>query len=167
MTVKPSIAAALLAYAASTDNRQPSEEAAHGWANALDERVTLPDGKAAIDAHRATSTDWLLPAHVNAEVRRIRKARADAMGVVNPPAELADRPALENTWKREYARAICDGEEPDAAEKRACDALGIDIPLQLEPIPRPEAVKRLMATHGTSCKCGCLTKPVRPEEGAA
>ena len=167
MPVSHTVAAALLMYAAATDNRQPSAEAAIGWANALDERVNPEDGKAAIDAHRATSTDWLLPAHVNAEVRRIRKARADAMGVVNPPAELADRPALENNWKREYARAICDGEEPAAATKRACDALGIDVPLQLEPIPRPEAVKRLMAAHGTSCECGCLTKPVRPEEGAA
>lgn len=167
MSASPVVASALLMYAAATDNRQPSEEAAIGWANALDEQVTLADGKAAIDRHRATSTDWLMPAHINAEVRRIRRARSEALGVVNPPAELADRPHVENTWKREYTRARCDGEEHAAAEKRACDAVGITVPLQLEPTPRPEAVKRLMATHGPQCECGCLTKPIRPEEGAA
>jgi len=132
MPVPNTVAAALLMYAAATDNRQPSAEAAIGWANALDERVTAEDGKAAIDTHRATSTDWLLPAHINAEVRRIRKGRADTIGDVHPPAELADRPALENTWKREYARAVCDGETPEAATKRACDALDIPVPAQID-----------------------------------
>src|SRR5687767_6305810 len=112
MPASPVIASALLMYAAATDNRQPSAEAAIGWANALDEQVTLTDGKAAIDRHRATSTDWLMPAHINAAVRTMRKARTDAIGDVNPPAELADRPHVENTWKREYARAIGDGETP-------------------------------------------------------
>lgn len=167
MPVPNTTAAALLMYAAATDNRQPSAEAAIGWANALDERVTPEDGKAAIDAHRATSTDWLLPAHINTEVRRIRKARADAIGDVNPPAELADKPALENTWKREYARAVCDGETPDVAVKRACDALDIAVPLQLEAVPRPEAVKRLMAAPKRQCTCvpPCMEGHVRPEEG--
>lgn len=169
MPASPVVASALLMYAAATDNRQPSEEAAIGWANALDEQVTLADGKAAIDRHRATSTDWLMPAHINTEVRRIRKTRADALGTVNPPAELADRPHVENTWKREYTRARCDGEEHEAAEKRACDAVGVEVPLQLPAAPRPEAVKRLMAGHTATCgpECGCLTKPIRPEEGAA
>lgn len=46
-------------------------------------------------------------------------------------------------------------------------ATTLDVPLQLERVPRPEAVKRLMAAHGPQCACGCLTKPIRPEEGAA
>lgn len=168
MPASPTVAAALLMYAAATDNRQPSAEAAIGWANALDERVTLADGKAAIDAHRTTSTDWLMPAHINAEVRRIRKNRADAIGDVNPPAELADRPALENTWKREYARAVCDGELPEAAMKRACDALDIAVPQRLDPVPRSEEIKRLMAAPKRQCDCQppCMEAHVRPEEGA-
>lgn len=167
MPVSPAIGAALLAYAAATDNREVTEEAARAWADVLDDHVTLADGKAAIIAHRRGSTDYLMPIHVNTEVRRIRKARTDAMGPVNPPAELADRPATENTWRREYARAIGSGASPEVAEKHACDALGIPVPLQLDAVPRPEAVKRLMATHGPQCPCGCLTKPIRPEEGAA
>jgi len=169
MPTSPAIAAALLAYAAATDNRNVTEEAARGWAAALDERVTPADGKAAIDTHRATYTDWLMPAHVNTEVRRIRKARADAMGPVNPPGELADRPATENTWRREYAREIGNGEAPDAAFKRACEALGIDVPAQLDAVPRPEAVKQLMAAPKRQCTCNppCIEGHVRDGEGAA
>src|SRR5690606_3115883 len=132
MPTSPAIAAALLAYAAATDNRNVTEDDARGWASGVDECVTLDNVKAAIDNPRASSTDWHMPAHVNAEVRRIRKARADAMGEVNPPAELADRPAMENAWKREYTRAVCSGETPEAATKVACDALGIAVPQQLD-----------------------------------
>src|SRR5690606_41175547 len=129
MPTSPAIAAALLAYAAATDNRNVTEEAARGWAAALDERVTPADGKAAIHTHRATSTDWLMPAHVNAEVRRIRKSRADATGEVNPPAEPADRPATENAWKRQYARAACSADTPEAANNVTCDTLDNAVPL--------------------------------------
>lgn len=132
MPVSPAVGAALLAYAAATDNREVTEEAARAWADVLDDTVTPTDGKAAIIAHRRSSTDYLMPLHVNAGVRAIRKQRTDAMGPVNPPAELADRPHVENTWKREYARAIGDGETPDAATKRACDALDIPVPAQID-----------------------------------
>lgn len=169
MPVHPAVAAALLSWASATDNREVTPEASIAWADALDDHVTLEDGKAAITTHRRSSTDWLMPLHVNTEVRRIRKIRTDTIGDVNPPAELADRPHAENNWKREYARAIGDGETPEAAVKRACDALGIGVPLQLEPTPRPEAVKRLMASRGPQCTCTppCMEAHVRPEEGAA
>lgn len=132
MPVSPAVGAALLAYAAATDNREVTEEAARAWADVLDDTVTPADGKAAIIAHRRSSTDYLMPLHVNAGVRAIRKQRTDAMGPVNPPAELADRPHVENTWKREYARAIGDGETPEVATERACRALDIPVPAQID-----------------------------------
>ena len=169
MTVPASVAAGLLGYAASTDNRDASsEEAARGWAAALDEHVSLTDGKIAIDRHRATSTDWLMPAHINAEVRRIRRSRTEKIGSDElPPADLDDQPARAITWTREYRCAIGDGHEPDVAEKLACAAVGIAVPAQIEPTRRPDEVRRLMAAHGPQCECGCLTKPVRREEGKA
>lgn len=168
MTVSPAVGAALLAYAAATDNREVTEEAARAWADVLDDHVGLKDGKAAIIAHRRTSTDYLMPIHVNTEVRRIRKTRTDAIGADEiPPAALDHEPSRALTWTREYRRAIGDGETPDAAVKRACDAVGTPVPLELDAVPRPEAVKRLMAAHGTGCECGCLTRPVRKDEGAA
>jgi hypothetical protein len=117
-------------YAAATDNRQPSAEAAIGWANALDDRVNAEDGKAAIDTHRATSTDWLMPAHVNAEVRRMRKARTDAIGELNPPADLGV--ADDTAWVRAYVRAIGDGKTPEAATEHACRVLDIPVPAQID-----------------------------------
>lgn len=169
MPVHPAVAAALLSWASATDNREVTPEASIAWADALDDHVTLDDGKAAITAHRRSSSDWLMPLHVNTEVRRIRKVRTDAIGDVNPPAALADRPALENNWKREYARATGDGELPEAAYKRACDALGIEVPLQLERAPRPEAVKALMAAPKRQCTCQppCIEGHVRAGEGEA
>lgn len=145
MPASPVVASALLMYAAATDNRQPSEEAAIGWANALDEQVTLADGKAAIDRHRATSTDWLMPAHINTEVRRIRKIRTDAIGAEEiPPADLAESPARALAWTREYRRARGDGEEHTAAEQRACDAVGVAVPEQIEGARRMPAVGHLV-----------------------
>lgn len=132
MPVSPAVGAALLAYAAATDNREVTEEAARAWADVLDDTVTLADGKAAIIAHRRSSTDYLMPIHVNAGVRAIRKARTDTIADVNPPAELADKPHVENNWRREYARAIGDGEPPEAAFERASTALGIDVPAQID-----------------------------------
>src|SRR5690606_16187849 len=125
-------AAELLGRAAARDNREPTRAAAIAWSEDLHESVNLADGSAAISEHYQRTRDWIMPADINQSVRRIRKARTDAMGPVNPPAELADRPAVENNWKREYARAIGDGETPEAATKVACDALGIAVPQQLD-----------------------------------
>jgi len=137
------------------------------WADALSDvsYVTAQEVVRGMAATRTTDQRWVTPGDVRAEVARIRKARTSALGEVNPPAELDESPRRSITWLRAYVEAIGDGESPDAATKRACDALGIEVPPQLDPMPRPEAVKRLMAAHGPQCACGCLTKPVRAEEG--
>lgn len=133
MPVSPATGAALLAYAAATDNREVTEEAARAWADVLDDTVTLRDGKAAIIAHRRSSTDYLMPIHVNTEVRRIRRTRTDAIGAEEiPPAELAESPARALGWTREYRRARGDGAEHQAAEARACAAVGVEVPAQIE-----------------------------------
>lgn len=133
MTVSPAIGAALLAYAAATDNRTVTEEAARAWADVLDDTVTLSDGKQAIIAHRRTSTEYLMPIHVNAGVRAIRKRRTDAIADTEvPPAELSESPARALAWTREFRRAIGDGELHDAAVERACAAVGVAVPAQIE-----------------------------------
>ncbi len=169
MPISLSEAAELLGRAAARDNREPTRAAAIAWSEDLHESVSLGDGSAAISTHYQRTGDWIMPADINAAVRSMRRQRTDTIADVNPPAELADRPAMENNWKREYARAIGDGELPEAATKRACDALGIDVPLQLDPIPRPEEVRRLMAAPKRQCDCQppCMEAHVRPEEGKA
>lgn len=170
MTISLADAAELLGRAAARDNREPTRAAAMAWAEDLDDHVSLADGSAAISAHYRTTRDWIMPSDINAMVRAMRKARTDGIGADEiPPAELAESPSRAITWTREFRRAIGDGETPDAATKRACDALGIPVPRQLETTPRPDHVKRLMSGHNATCgpECGCLTKPIRPDEGAA
>lgn len=145
MPAPRSVAAALLAYAAATDNREVNESAAAAWADILDEHVTLADGKQAIIAHRRTSTDYLMPIHVNAGVRAIRKARTDTIADTEiPPAQLADSPARALAWTREFRRAIGDGVGRDAATVRACAAVGVETPLQVEGTHRMPDVGRLV-----------------------
>lgn len=136
MPVPPEIAAALLSWAAAFDNREVTRTAAIAWGDALDDVVTLEDGKAAITNHARTSSEYLKPIHINTEVRRIRKQRTDAIGELNPPADLDV--ADDIAWLRSYVRAIGDGKTPEAATEHACRALGIPVPAQIEthrPLP--------------------------------
>lgn len=133
MPIAPSLAAELLARAAARDNRQPTRAQAIAWSEDLHETVNLADGSAAISAHYQRTRDWIMPSDINAAVRAIRRARTDAISDQEvPPAELADRPAVAITWTREYRRAIGDGDAPSVAEKRACAAVGIEVPARIE-----------------------------------
>lgn len=157
-------AAALLSWASAFDNREVTEAAATAWAEALDERVNLADGKAAISAHYAKDPRWIMPAAINAGVLSIRKTRLDAMQSPQPPQSLDGHPGRELTWQRAYREAIGDGETEDRATIRACDALGIPVPAPAITTTRP---LDLPALHAGGCSCGCLTRPVRAAEGAA
>lgn len=141
------------------------------WAMALEDvsYITAQEVARSMVTNRTSDQRWVTPGDVRAEVKRIRKIRADAMGGFIPPAELDERPRDAIEWQRAYTEAWCDGDDEERAMKRACAALRIDVPLQLEPIPRPEAVKRLMASQGPQCECTppCMEAHVRPEEGAA
>lgn len=166
MPVPPSVAAELLGRAAARDNRQPTRAQALAWSEDLHETVSLADGSAAISAHYQRTRDWIMPSEINSAVQAMRRTRTEKIGSDElPPAELDDQPARAVTWTREYRRAIGDGHEPDQATKRACAAVGVAVPAQIEPTRRPDEVRRLMAAHGPQCECGCLTKPVRREEG--
>lgn len=133
MPVPPAVAAGLLAYAAATDNRTVTEEAARAWADVLDDHVTLADGKAAIIAHRRASGEYLMPLHVNLGVRAIRRARTDRIGDAEvPPPALDEQPARAAAWSREFRRAIGDGCDAGTAEVRACHAVGIEVPRAIQ-----------------------------------
>lgn len=163
MAVHPSIAAGLLAWASATDNREVTEAASIAWAEALDDRVTLPDGKAAITAHRSRSGEWLMPSHVNAGVHAIRKARLDAMQTPQPPEALDGHPRRELAWQRAYREAVGDGYSARDAMDLACAT--VNIPVQPPALPASRPVELHLA-HGAQCEHGCLTQPVRASEGA-
>lgn len=104
------------------------------WADALSDvsYVTAQEVVRSMAATRTTDQRWVTPGDVRAEVARIRKVRTSALGVFYPPAELDDDVPKAIAWQRAYVEAIGDGETPDAATKRACDAIGIAVPLQLD-----------------------------------
>ncbi|WP_348240627.1 hypothetical protein, partial [Salmonella enterica] len=59
------------------DNRKPNPAAVLAWGTA-DElgRWTLPEAVAAVHAHFAESTDYLMPAHITTRVKATRQDRA-------------------------------------------------------------------------------------------
>lgn len=71
-------AAALLAHAAGFDNRKPDAQAARAWADALAD-IDFEDALAAIVAHYATETRWIMPADVRAGVKVIEQGRLSSL----------------------------------------------------------------------------------------
>lgn len=107
-------AAALLGIAAAFDNRKPDPDAAKAWSVALDGH-RFEDCRDAIIAHYRTSSEWLMPAKVLTEVKRIRAKRIEDHPPLTPPADLS--PVETNQWLREQRWRIGNGEtlDPDAA----------------------------------------------------
>lgn len=131
----PDEAGVLLGMAATVDNRKPDADAAKAWAAMLD-GLRLEDCIVAIREHYSKSTEWLMPAKVRADVRRIRAARIEKHPPLVPPPGLDDD--AERTWLAAAKRRIGDGEVID------CDA-----PYAL--VAAPTGIRELIAaaTHPT------------------
>lgn len=105
----PAAAAALLAVASAYDNRHLTPEAATVWADAL-AGLRPEDCRQAIAEHYATTTAFVMPAHIRAGVRRIREDRIQRAGdavyevPVDPDDVVAYRDAV-----RARTRQIADG----------------------------------------------------------
>ena len=109
----PAEAQMLLGIAASFDNRKPSEEAAVAWSHALD-GFRFVDCRDAIVAHYRSSSEWLMPARIIAEVKRIRAKRIEEHPPLTPPAGLT--PIETTAWLKEARHRVGNGESVD------CDA---------------------------------------------
>lgn len=116
-------AALLLTVAASFDNRKPDADAARAWSIALD-GIDFDDARAAIIRHFRESTEWLMPAHVITNVKRIERERIAAapnLYELTPPDRIAnldgedfDRAYL--IWIKEQARRVRRGLPLDVAQ---------------------------------------------------
>lgn len=115
-------AAALLSIAAAFDNRRPDPDAATAWAAALWD-VRFADARDAIVAHYRTSSEWLMPKMVVAEVKRIRAQRIKEYGDVPIPAHIDPDDTLAYQRHLRAARqAIADGQPLETPATRAVDA---------------------------------------------
>lgn len=110
----PAEAQVLLSMCATVDNRKPDEDAARAWAAMLDD-LRFDDCRIAVVEHYKTSTEWLMPAKVRADVRRIRARRIAEHPEPIPPPDLSPRETAH--WLADVRRRIGDGEQidPDAA----------------------------------------------------
>ena len=162
--MKLSEVADLLTMASAYDGRKPAEVTTRAWAAALDDNITFADAKTIVIEHYARTRDWIMPADVNAASRQIRHARTSVMASPQPPEALDGIPERENAWRRAYVRLIGDGLTEAEADARACAEHGVTRPA-IEAAPRPVAA--LTGTHKPTCTCGCLTRPIRPEERRA
>lgn len=140
----------LLAVAQSFDRRTVGDFDAEGWRRAM-HGLQLDDAKAAIVEHYTTSTDWLMPAHVRAGVKRIRTARIEKRPYDwVPDADPDDPIAYQRALQAETARAA-DGTE-QRRDLTALPSTFRDVPTaspaaieaardavrRIRPTPRPE-----------------------------
>lgn len=131
MPVDLTVAATLLSWASALDNRQVTDEAVHAWAASLNPNVTPVDGKEAISEHFRTSTDYLMPKHVNYGAARIRERRIGQTEANEiPPASLDDDGRGSNEWKLAFRKAIGSGVEHGQAYAYACQQVGV--PMEVE-----------------------------------
>lgn len=118
----PAEASQLLAIAAGFDNRKSDRVIARTWAAALD-GYRLADCEQAIIRHYRRTRDWMMPADVIGEVKRIRYERLEAHiqkhGPLHPPADLdPDNSGAYADWLHDEQTRIANGDddEPPALE---------------------------------------------------
>ncbi len=97
----PQETSAVLAMIGTYDRREFTPTDVRAWQAAWHPALTFDDARFAVSEHYRTSTDWLMPAHIN----RIAKARRDDRGQQNalPPGDsgLVSMPAW---FREEYLR---------------------------------------------------------------
>jgi hypothetical protein len=110
----PAEAQVLLSMASAYDNRKPDADAAKAWAAALD-GLRFDDCRAALIEHYKASAEWLMPSMIRTAVKRMRRDRVLAYGMLpDPPAHLdPDNAAAYIAWQKSTRRAIADGELPE------------------------------------------------------
>jgi hypothetical protein len=119
MTLTPSEAAEVLAVAKLVDNRQFDATTAMAWAQLLEPTITLDEALQALARHFATSTDYLMPAHVNQQVAAVRLERKQRIRDAGPP----DFPdgltyAQEQDYRRAYHNLVGNGMSKADAQRQ-------------------------------------------------
>lgn len=157
-------AASLVAYLNRAGLLWAMEGQAAVWADALVDvsYVTAQEVVRSMAATRTSGSRSVVPGDVREAVRIVRHDRTKDVTAPNPPQELDGHPGREKTWRLAYMQAIGDGQTPEQADDTACKATRV-VRAVIEPAPRP--LRLAIEGHKASCRCGCLTRPVRAEEG--
>ena len=107
-------ASRLLAKCASYDRRKVGEADIIAWYQVLSD-LDYDDCTAAVIAHYAETTDWIMPAHIRQRVKETRDKRLQDTEIPPPPPELLDDPDAYSAALHAAAVAIADGRDPGTA----------------------------------------------------
>lgn len=122
----------VLTYVALSPPKQFTDADITMWMRTLDDKIiegttsraaAEADAIEAVDNYRASNADWMQPAHVNAGVRALRKARIERAGVPPIPGDLTLE--LESAWRDEWFKAVRAGQNRDGAAISASLALNM------------------------------------------
>lgn len=139
----------ILTKAAMIDNRAVTPALIQAWHELIGD-IDYADAMAALNYHRANSTEYLVPAHIIAGVRRIRADRIERAITAAPPAAIADDAAAARRWMDQQIAAIADG-------RHISNALGLPAG-QRRQGPPPEEFQR---ARGALTPDDDTTAPVR------
>jgi hypothetical protein len=113
--MKQSEVTALLALVQAGDQRNLTVAAESLWAAVLTPGMQFDDAVEAVRHHFGTSTDYLMPAHVNRRVAEVRRQRVQACQVV-PEVPAGLHQSQERAWIALFWQAVKRGElDPQAA----------------------------------------------------
>lgn len=124
-------AAALCRYTKACCPQQKFDEwTPDAWFDLLGD-VPFQVAKAAV-VEVAKRQPFVSPAEIRAQVGATHRRVAAEVGHVTPPWQLAEEPAREQRWLKDYRAAIASGESPDTATARANHFAGL--PTESEPL---------------------------------
>lgn len=142
----PAETAALLAFAAAFDRRTIGEADVLAWQTVLHD-IPFEPAKAAVTAHYAAETRWIMPADIRQTVRRNRAdTAADIQGpglpAAIPDADPDNIPAYLTAVKQQRTRAA-DGHQLQPRPTRELLArVGREIPPEIAAVKRPGPLGR-------------------------
>ncbi len=104
----PQETSAILAMIGTYDRREFTFTDVKAWHAAWDPALTFEDARHAVSEHYRTSTDWLMPAHINRIAKSWRDERAMRNGLLNASCDVVPMPEWFRPEFRRY-RALNEG----------------------------------------------------------
>lgn len=143
----------LLAFAAIYDNRKAADPDVLAWLKAIGD-LPYADAEDAVAAHYGETTERIMPGHVRARVKAMRRERLERAPLPPPSGELADQSGRYQKILQARIKQIADGK--DLRNAIAAGPREGDPPAEWQarkaavtppPPPDPQAIARAQAAE--------------------